>query len=92
MFSSKFKFKRFSLQSFAVILLVCASAIVLSQALHTSSECSKAFTANAQATAVFACEQNSQNKVSWSTWLLNKSKSSQFHFLDLLELLSRKAD
>lgn len=31
---------------------------------------------------------NQQNRVSWTTWLLNRSKSTQFHFLDLLELLS----
>jgi hypothetical protein len=91
-FSSKFKFKRFSLQSLAVILLVCVSAVVLSQALNASSECSKEFTTNAQTSVVLACAQNPQNKVSWSTWLLNKSKSSQFHFLDLLELLSREVD
>jgi len=34
------------------------------------------------------CIDNTQ-KVSWVKWILHKSKSNQFHFLDLLELLSR---
>jgi hypothetical protein len=29
--------------------------------------------------------------VSWITWITNKSASNQFHFLDLLELLSRSS-
>jgi hypothetical protein len=34
---------------------------------------------------------NTSNKdVSWFTWLSGKAKSHQFHYLDLLELLSRR--
>lgn len=29
------------------------------------------------------------NEVSWLAWITNKSASNQFHFLDLLELLSQ---
>ncbi|MFQ3248560.1 MAG: hypothetical protein ACI9O6_000362 [Glaciecola sp.] len=29
------------------------------------------------------------NEVSWIAWITNKSSSNQFHFLDLLELLSQ---
>lgn len=29
------------------------------------------------------------NEVSWIAWVTNKSSSNQFHFLDLLELLSK---
>jgi hypothetical protein len=29
------------------------------------------------------------NEVSWIAWVTNKSSSNQFHFLDLLELLSQ---
>jgi hypothetical protein len=29
------------------------------------------------------------NEVSWLAWFTNKSTSNQFHFLDLLELLSQ---
>jgi hypothetical protein len=29
------------------------------------------------------------NEVSWLAWVTNKSTSNQFHFLDLLELLSQ---
>jgi hypothetical protein len=30
--------------------------------------------------------------VSWSSWFSGQSNSNQFHFLDLLELLSRQAE
>nr|WP_297350065.1 hypothetical protein [uncultured Glaciecola sp.] len=29
------------------------------------------------------------NEVSWLAWITNKSTSNQFHFLDLLELLTQ---
>ena len=32
---------------------------------------------------------NNGNEVSWLAWVTNKSTSNQFHFLDLLELLSQ---
>lgn len=32
---------------------------------------------------------NHGNEVSWLAWVTNKSISNQFHFLDLLELLSQ---
>ncbi len=32
---------------------------------------------------------NNGNEVSWLAWATNKSTSNQFHFLDLLELLSQ---
>ena len=31
-------------------------------------------------------------EVSWSSWIRGQSNSYQFHFLDLLELLSRQAE
>ncbi|MBF7073766.1 hypothetical protein ISG33_10190 [Glaciecola sp. MH2013] len=34
------------------------------------------------------CEQTS-TKLNWLTWIMNKTDSNQFHFLDLLELLSK---
>jgi len=34
------------------------------------------------------CSHNG-NEVSWLAWITNKSTSNQFHFLDLLELLSQ---
>ncbi|TDF36649.1 hypothetical protein EYS14_18205 [Alteromonadaceae bacterium M269] len=34
-------------------------------------------------------ENNATNDVSWFAWLSGKTKSNQFHYLDLLELLSR---
>lgn len=38
--------------------------------------------------ASIQCSRKS-NEVSWLAWLTNKSTSNQFHFLDLLELLSQ---
>jgi hypothetical protein len=35
------------------------------------------------------CNRNNQ-QISWLTWLFKRSDSAQFHYLDLLELLSRK--
>ena len=35
------------------------------------------------------CNRNNQ-QISWLTWFFKRSESSQFHYLDLLELLSRK--
>lgn len=32
---------------------------------------------------------NNGNEVSWLAWVTSKSTSNQFHFLDLLELLSQ---
>ena len=32
---------------------------------------------------------NASQSVSWFTWLMGQSVSFEFHFLDLLELLSR---
>lgn len=37
------------------------------------------------------CAQQTDN-VSWSNWLTGKSRSSQFHFVDLLELLHGHQD
>jgi hypothetical protein len=38
------------------------------------------------------CAVKQHTDVSWSTWLTGRSKSYQFHYLDLLELLSRNSD
>lgn len=38
------------------------------------------------------CAVKQQSDVSWSAWLSGRSKSYQFHYLDLLELLSRSSE
>ncbi len=38
------------------------------------------------------CATQQANGVSWISWFSNSSKSKQFHYLDLLELLSRDSD
>jgi hypothetical protein len=35
------------------------------------------------------CALNQNKGVSWLSWFSGRSKSSQFHYLDLLELLTR---
>lgn len=35
------------------------------------------------------CASQPQHGVSWSSWFTGRSSSYQFHFIDLLELLSR---
>lgn len=35
------------------------------------------------------CNRNNQ-QISWMTWFFKRSESVEFHYLDLLELLSRK--
>lgn len=38
------------------------------------------------------CAQSKSDSVSWSSWFSGKSSGFQFHYLDLLELLSRSTD
>ncbi|GAB3013250.1 hypothetical protein GCM10027098_04120 [Bowmanella dokdonensis] len=38
------------------------------------------------------CATGQQSEVSWSSWLKGGNELTQFHFLDLLELLSRYHD
>ncbi|MFC6438787.1 hypothetical protein [Bowmanella sp. JS7-9] len=35
------------------------------------------------------CASHTESDVSWGNWLVGNSQSGQFHFLDLLELISR---
>lgn len=38
------------------------------------------------------CASTQSEAVSWSSWFSGRSSSYQFHFIDLLELLSRTSD
>lgn len=38
------------------------------------------------------CATQQSSGVSWSSWIAGGTNSNQFHYLDLLELLSRYAD
>ena len=38
------------------------------------------------------CATEKSTGVSWSSWISGRSSSYQFHFIDLLELLSRHSD
>lgn len=37
-------------------------------------------------------EDNPARDINWFTWLSGKTRSNQFHYLDLLELLSRHSE
>lgn len=54
--------------------------VVLPSALH-GSQC------NTEATTLQDCISAGQQN--WYSWFQGKSRSTQFHFIDLLELLSR---
>ena len=38
------------------------------------------------------CALQQQNDVSWASWIAGHNQGVEFHFLDLLELLSRQTD
>ena len=38
------------------------------------------------------CATQQTSEVSWTSWFLGNGHNSQFHFLDLLELLTRNSD
>lgn len=46
-------------------------------------------TSNDGTEALSVCNRNNQ-QIGWLTWLFKRSDSVEFHYLDLLELLSRK--
>lgn len=77
--------------SLAVAITLCSASSLplLSEQVHSISACncsSQADQQNTQQLPQGACESKAANQ-SWLAWLTGNSRSSQFHFLDLLELL-----
>ena len=61
-------------------IMTGAICFVLPSVLH-GSQC------HAEATSIQECLSSGQQN--WYSWFQGKSRSTQFHFIDLLELLSR---
>ncbi len=78
-------------------LLVSASATVFAEATdqrrNAQCRCAEAterqVVNNSDQTIPRACKKDSSKDVSWRSWLVGDSRSTQFHYLDLLELLFR---
>ena len=65
----------------------------IATANYTDSDCQQGdvvLQTAKNSTVNFDCSTQ-DNSVSWVTWITSKSASNQFHFLDLLELLSRSS-
>lgn len=63
-------------------LSVSAMSVLLPQ-LSNDQPCLYKNSANSDAQCLLAEQQN------WLSWIKGKSRSTQFHFVDLLELLNR---
>ncbi|MFT2091921.1 hypothetical protein [Paraglaciecola sp. 2405UD69-4] len=86
----------------ASTLLIGAIAVALTSYANTSSYDGRSF-ADCAENLVFdqslpishpvnRCATQKSQGVSWSSWFTGHSSSYQFHFIDLLELLSRSGD
>ncbi len=97
---------RFPLQMFATAAIISGVMVFVISAVFTQANapCLSHYSVNdsvivdtssssPQATIdnhpLIICNRNNQ-QISWLTWLLKQSDSVQFHYLDLIELLSRK--
>ncbi|MGQ4277119.1 hypothetical protein ACQ5ES_08750 [Pseudidiomarina sp. E22-M8] len=59
-----------------------------SSVIASEAKCQKLFNNSEQPQVLQQCvEQASQNELSWGSWFSGRSRSTQFHFLDLFELL-----
>lgn len=71
--------KYFFLGIAALIWLISASILTASH-----PQCNATF---AQVQRSLCGQIKEQSRITWRTWLQGKSRSTQFHFLDLVELL-----
>ena len=95
---SKHSFKRLLMSmTFATM---CTTFVVNAYMQHTNTPCHTKFSdavdgeifstqPSIQADAPMHCAKNNQ-QITWATWLFRKPDSMQFHYMDLLELLSRE--
>ncbi len=63
---------------------VSLSAVVFFKASHAQVNCTTHYSEQVNATE---CDERASNE-SWFAWLTGKSRNAQFHYLDLLELLT----
>lgn len=77
-------------------MLVTASASVIADAaeqrINAQCRCAdvneRQIVSNNEQTPA-SCSKEASKNVSWGSWLVGDSRSTQFHYLDLLELLFR---
>ena len=71
------------------IAVVCCTlaAVSLCVVIPSLSKNQLCFTAANQTETLEQCHNTAQQ--SWSNWVVGHSRSTQFHFVDFLELLSR---
>jgi hypothetical protein len=85
------------------ITLACMAAVVLLSFPQISLDDKSAFCGDTETTVIDhelpvshpanRCANEGQTQgVSWSEWFTGRSSSYQFHFIDLLELLSRSGN
>lgn len=73
-------------------LLLGLSTVVLllpAQSEQQIASCSKTILLSEQGIEQVQIQCNQTPQPSWSSWFSGHSRSTQFHFIDLLELLSR---
>lgn len=79
---------------FAVTFMASNSAVVCADVSEETTgsahkrKCNQQ-TVNNESISSKSCSQKVSTDVSWSAWLTGDSRSNQFHYLDLLELLFR---
>ncbi len=80
-----------NMMKMTVLVLGVSAAVLLfpTQNEQQVASCSKTivFADNGMQQVTIQCDQAPQP--SWSSWFSGNSRSTQFHFIDLLELLSR---
>lgn len=91
----KHKIKSNTLLLKSTTLVLCLSfgvyltAMSLQPSLNVCAQNQSTVTSDLSAASSMATCPSTNNEVSWLAWLTSKSTSNQFHFLDLLELLSQ---
>lgn len=82
---------------FAVVCVMLTAALLTSggssKLTASQAECQKLLANSEQPQNSQQCAaQVSQNELSWVSWLSGRSRSTQFHFLDLFELLFEESN
>lgn len=81
------------LSAVGVTLVACLSFAVISAESHYSCECSAQLDKTLPVShPANRCAVQEVSHVSWLSWITGSHSSIQFHYLDLLELLTRSDD
>jgi hypothetical protein len=78
------------LKTFALVLSVSAAVCLLPQQQDiAAASCTNAVTIAQNGIESYSVQCTLAPQTSWLSWFSGQSSSAQFHFIDLLELLSR---